>query len=108
MNKPRNNKSELPEEFRPFFWDISDMSVIDIKDDKFFIIERLLNEGNEKSLQWLFQNYSHDEIKEIVYNSRRLTLKTAYCWQNYFDLKREEMRCFGAPLTNEESAFLKR
>ena len=99
---------DLPAEFRMFFWDINDITLINTEDDKFFIIERLLNEGNEKSLQWLMNRYTKEEIKDVVINSRRLTLKTAYCWQNYFDLKKEDMECFGKSLTKEESMFLKR
>lgn len=100
--------ANLPAEFRLFFWDINDISKINTKKDKFFIIERLLNEGNEKTLKWLLNTYTGEEIKNVVINSRRLTLKTAYCWQNYFGLKKEEMRCFGKPLIKEELMFLKR
>ncbi len=97
----------IPEEFRCFFWD-TDIEKIDLIVNKFYIIEKLINEGNEKTLAWLFNTYSREEIKEVICNSRRLTLKAAYCWQNYFGLEKREMRCFGKRWTKEESRFLKR
>ena len=102
------SQNTIPVNFRFFFWEINDISLIDIEKDSFYIIERLLNEGDEKTLQWLFTTYGEEKIKEVVKESRRLTEKTAYCWKNYFKLKSEDMRCFGRYLNCEESKFLKR
>ncbi len=101
-------KSSIPVGFSPYFWEIEDVSVIDIEKHSFFIIERLLNEGNEETVNWLFASYSEEEIKEVVLSSRRLTEKTAYCWKNFFNLKSEDMQCFGRYLNREELMFLKR
>ena len=97
----------IPSDFQCFFWDTK-IEEIDLYKNKLFIIERLLNEGNEKTLAWLFNTYSREEIKEVVCKSRRLTIKTAYCWQNYFGLEKRDMNCFGKHWTKEESPFLRR
>jgi hypothetical protein len=76
-------------------WDV-DAAALDLELHKGFIIERVLNMGDEESLKWLWQKYGAQIIYSIVINSRRLTLKTARCWQNYFNLKEEQMRCFSA------------
>ncbi len=86
--------NKLPRWLKPFFWDVP-VEKLDLQEHRIFIIERLLNEGNQHSLQWLFRAYSEGTIREAVTSSRGLTLKTARCWQNYFGLKEEEMRCFG-------------
>lgn len=98
---------KLPENFQVFFWD-TNINRINPETHKFYIIERLLNEGNEKTLAWLFTTYDLEEIKAVVCKSRRLTLKTAYCWKNYFGLEKRSMRCFGKSWTKEETRFLKR
>ncbi|MEW6424424.1 MAG: hypothetical protein AB1523_06705 [Bacillota bacterium] len=49
-------------------------------------------------MHWLFRTYSEREIKEAVLESRGFSPKTARCWQNYFGLREEEMRCFGTAL----------
>jgi hypothetical protein len=93
MEENRMKKVKEKEYFKKYFWDV-DIEKLDIDNHKFYIIERLLNFGNEKTLIWLFRNYTKEEIKEVVKKSRSLTIKTARCWQNYFNLKEEEMRCF--------------
>ncbi len=85
---------KVPKHFKVFFWDV-DIYSLDLKKNKFFIIERLLNEGDHHSLHWLFQNYTVNEIKEVVKKSRELSAEVAHCWRSYFNLKEEEMRCFG-------------
>lgn len=87
------DSSGLPEELRPLFWDI-DWERICMEQNQGFIIERVLNMGDEKALLWLWRSFSEEEILQTVKSSRRLSRKTARCWQNYFGLKEEEMRCF--------------
>ncbi len=93
---------KVPKWLKPFFWDV-EIGELDTEQHKVFIIERLLNEGNQKTLEWLFKTYSEDDIKEVVMKSKKLTLKTARCWQNYFDLGEEEMRCFGRYWTSPDN-----
>jgi len=95
---------KIPEWLEPYFWDVH-IEDIDLKDNCVFIIERLLNEGDQEALNWLFGIYTEGKIKEAVLVSRGLSLKTARCWQNYFDLREEEMRCFGTQSTGPERIF---
>ncbi|MGI6616241.1 MAG: DUF6922 domain-containing protein [Dethiobacteria bacterium] len=87
--------SFVPEAMSMLFWDV-DPAALDLELHKDFIIERVLNMGDEKSLKWLWHEYGERVIYDTVINSRGLTLKTARCWQNYFNLKEEQMRCFSA------------
>ena len=87
-------KKIIPSWMKIYFWD-TDIDLLDIEKNEVFIIERLLNVGDEKTLSWVFKNYAKDTIRKSVATSRSLSIKTARCWQNYFKLKEEEMRCFG-------------
>lgn len=91
----------IPDKFKCFFWDVT-IKDINIIDHQIFIIERLLNEGDQQTLEWLFRTFSLEQIKNAVAISRGLTMKTALCWQNFFQLKEEEMRCFGRSSINPE------
>lgn len=82
-----------PLEFSKLFWDV-DFANLDLTKNRKFIIERVLNMGDQDSLRWLRNTYSEDEILDTVKMSRRLSKKTARCWQNYFDLREDQMRCF--------------
>jgi hypothetical protein len=64
---------------KKYFWDIN-FKDLDLKDDYFFIIERVLNFGNADSIKWLKKNYNKDKIKEVVQNSRNLNDKTRNFW----------------------------
>lgn len=99
-----NNQEGLPSWMDLFFWDVT-LNTLDLEKNRVFIIERLLNVGDEKTLLWIFKNYPMNLIKESVLKSRGLSLKTARCWQNYFNLKEEEMRCFGIFSTGIKGPF---
>ncbi len=96
--------NRIPGWLEPYFWDVN-IQDLDLKNNRIFIIERLLNDGNQAAVQWLFRTYSNQEIKEVVLKSKRLSLKTARCWQNYYHLEEEEMRCFGTPSNRLKKVF---
>jgi hypothetical protein len=87
-------KTPVPEKLRPLFWDV-DQSKLDLVKHKSFIIERVLNMGDQHALAWLRSMACDEEILQVVKNSRRLTRKTALCWKNIYNLSEEKMRCFG-------------
>ena len=98
------NRSGLPEFLRPLFWD-AEWAAVDFLHNKTAVIERVLNLGDQEQLAWLKQNVAPEEIRAVVLSSRRLSKKTARCWQNYFGLREEEMRCFGMFSTNPDNLF---
>jgi hypothetical protein len=75
-----SKKMYLPEDFKKYFWDC-DFSKLSFKKYKFFITERILNLGNEKSLKWLLKQVDKSFIKEIVNKSRNLDKKTKNFWK---------------------------
>lgn len=99
-----SKQTKVPAEFEPFFWDVH-LKEIDLEKNKRFVIERLLNEGDQHTLKWLFITYSIEEIRTTVCQSRALTLKTRIYWKEFFQLKEEEMRCFSRSLMTPENPF---
>jgi len=74
-----------------FFWDTDPMH-LDVDADYFFIIERLMEEGDDSAIRWMMHRYSDTQRIEVVRSSRRLSRKTARLWQNYCDLGEEEVK----------------
>lgn len=68
----------------PFFWDI-DPTHLDIRKYKDYIIERLLELGDEKAVQWLFMNYSEREIRKVLLKSRSISVKSRRFWKLFLD-----------------------
>ena len=97
-------KLSLPDYLRVYFWDI-EIDELDLHQHSNFIISRILNEGNDRALKWLFDFYDKETIKNAVKVSRNLSFKTTRCWQNYFDLKEEELCCTGLRLAKNERLY---
>ncbi len=70
--------------FNNLFWDI-DIQSLDIQGNRNFIIQRLLEKGNNETLKWVFKNYSIPTIKFVVQNSPNLSEKTRNFWQTFFN-----------------------
>ena len=97
-----NEMPPLPIFTKPFFWDIHFES-LDTKADCFFIIERLLEHSDDRSFFWLLNNYSDQQLLEVIKNSRSLSRKTGYFWKSYFSLKEGELKCL-QPLSHRAGA----
>ncbi len=82
----------MPNHLTKFFWDV-DPSQLDVNKDLFFIIERILEYGDDHSLKWLRNIYSNKDIVKVVKASKKLSKKTVNLWQIYYDLKPEEITC---------------
>lgn len=49
--------AQLPEKFRPYFWD-SDFDHLDIRENMAFIISRLYTKGGFPGIFWVDETYS--------------------------------------------------
>ena len=70
-------KSDTKQPFvfrQSLFWD-TDPKNIDTEKHARYIIERVLDFGNDKEVEWLFGNYSEALIQEVLYNSRSVLHK---------------------------------
>mgnify|MGYP000132519946 FL=1 len=70
------------------FWDV-DKEKLDLKRDKFFIIERVLEYGTAQHVKELLDVYSAEEIKTVLEKSRNLSRPTLKLWAAYFNISLE-------------------
>lgn len=61
------------------FWDV-DTKTINPKKHAKYIIERILDFGNDKEVKWLFQHYPLKSIKKVTEESRVLHAKSKSLW----------------------------
>lgn len=64
---------------RKYFWDVNP-STLDLESHKQYIIERILDLGDEAAISWLRQKYSADDILAVAGDSRRLSPKSKNFW----------------------------
>ncbi len=82
----------LPQFLKKYFWDV-DFNKLDKEIFASFIIERILEEGDEKAVRWMRDNFDIAQIKNVLFNSKNLSTKSANYWQLIFNLKREKILC---------------
>ncbi len=92
--------STLPSFLRKYFWDI-DFDGIVPEQRKTFILKRLLEYGDEQAVEWMKDNYSKNEIKEVLLSCRGLSQKTQNYWALVFELSEKEKECMNRPLSAE-------
>jgi len=61
------------------FWD-TDPKNIKIKKHANYVIERILELGNDSEVRWLFQTYRPAKIRQVAKSSRVLSPKTKNLW----------------------------
>ncbi len=96
--------SKLPNHVAKFFWDIEPFH-LNLNKDLFFIIERILEYGDDKSLKWLRNNYNDKDLVDVVKKSKKISKKTANIWRIYYDLKPEEITCLKRYYNQNNNVF---
>ena len=61
------------------FWD-TDPGKIDTEKNAEYIIERILDFGNDQEVSWLRKFYGTNLIRKVVENPRRLNPRTKNLW----------------------------
>ena len=94
----------LPEFTHQYFWDTAVAEINPVK-DYYYIIERLIEYGNDPVIKWLASNYLKDQLQEVIKTSRKISRKTAVLWQNYYDLPRDDIRCLNKQYQKTDRTF---
>ncbi|MFA4028826.1 MAG: hypothetical protein GDYSWBUE_000890 [Candidatus Fervidibacterota bacterium] len=82
----------LPKELHRYFWD-TDPTKVNLRLHRQFIIERLLEFGDEEAIRWLRRTFGDDAIGEVVQKSRRLSKRTANFWRLILGIPKERVKC---------------
>lgn len=88
------------------FWG-TDLSKIDIEENKQYIIERILELGDNDAVQWLLSNVSLCDIKKTLERSRRISRKSKNFWSIFLEdqpdawihFRRKDKRKFSTPFS---------
>ena len=89
------NKNKNISQFSPhLFWDINSEK-LDVRRDKKYIIERVMNYGLEKDEILLYKIYSSGTIRRTVTKLDTLNQRTIAYLSMILDLKETDFKCFG-------------
>ncbi len=84
MEKDRLKTQEnlkVPLSFKKYFWDCN-IHEITWASFPFFIAERIMQYGNNESIEWLLNVIEIDFLEFVLKNSRNLDKKTLNFWKN--------------------------
>ncbi|MDM8542017.1 hypothetical protein QUF90_13100 [Desulfococcaceae bacterium HSG9] len=76
---------------RVYFWDKGPMN---LKQDRYIIIERILEFGTEDEIKIISDYYGREPVEEVVIQSRSLSPKTVNYFALLFGIPREKTKCF--------------
>lgn len=100
----KNKNHTLPLFAHKYFWDVNPTAV-NVCKHYFFVIERLVEYGDDDCYRWLFKTFTKEQIIETVKCSRNISRKTANMWANFYDIKREEIWCLSKSLTESGKIY---
>ncbi len=95
---------KLPTFIKKLLWDVKIEDIPNPKNSQ-FIIERVLEYGDEKAFSWLCQNYSRKEILPVLKKSRRISPKTGNFYALYYKIPKEKLLCIRKPFTQKQNRF---
>lgn len=75
------NSTQLPEYIKRYFWG-DNLQELSFSKNKKYILQTLLERGDQKALQWLFSVLDKDTIK-VILPTIKLSKKSARFWNIY-------------------------
>ena len=84
--------NKAPKFLKKYFWDV-DFEKLDYKSYPRYIIERILEYGDESGINWMMKNFSRIQIIRTLQKSRQLSSKSANFWAFVLNTKKETIKC---------------
>ena len=104
MSITQSTTEQLPSFLRPYFWEV-DFTMIQLPKHETYVIERVLEYGNDQAIGWLKKIFTPETIAHVVRRSGCLSRNTANFWALILDIPKEEIRCFSNPFQLMHSSF---
>lgn len=69
----------IEEKIKKYFWDV-DFKSLNPKENKKYILERILEMGDDNAVNWMFKTYSKKDISDTLKNNRKISKKSSNFW----------------------------
>jgi hypothetical protein len=66
---------------------------VDLAKNRGFIVERVLENGDDKSVEWCVKTFGRETIADAIEESTFVSPQTANLWALVLDLREERIRC---------------
>jgi len=82
----------LPIFLKRYFWD-TDFFKLNKNSHGQFVIERILNYGDEKAVKWLFRYFKRSELTETLEKRRNISRLSANYWSLILNIPDNKILC---------------
>jgi hypothetical protein len=86
----------LPDFLQCLFWEV-EFSDVRFNMHKRYVIERILEYGDDQSIKWLRRKVAPKDIAAVVKSSREISPNTAALWALILDISNKEIACLSIP-----------
>lgn len=94
----------IPKFITKYLWDVK-IDSLSLDTHSGFIIERVLEYGDEDALLWLNTTFGKDRIAEVLKTSKKISSKTGNFYALYYNIPKEELLCIRKPFTQKQNRF---
>ncbi|MBM3209633.1 hypothetical protein FJZ40_05110 [Candidatus Shapirobacteria bacterium] len=84
--------TSLPKFLYPFFWDIN-AKKLNPREKPYFVIQRLLDKGDQEAVRWVRRNFSSELIKETFQTMRDFSPQKGRFWSIFLNLPKKKVLC---------------
>src|SRR3989344_1977134 len=84
--------TKLPRKFRPYFWD-SPLEALNPQKNYSFIIQRLLDKGNMETAKFIWENYDHKLIAQVLTQTRDFSPRIGNFWGLLLNIPAKQIAC---------------
>lgn len=88
----KTKKISLPKFLNKYFWDV-DFKKLDAGEYPYFVIERILEYGDEQAVKWMMGNFKKPEIKRALMKKRGISPRSANYWALIFSVPKNKILC---------------
>ncbi|MBI3442150.1 MAG: hypothetical protein HY007_00035 [Candidatus Sungbacteria bacterium] len=82
----------LPPFLDKYFWD-TDPKKLDVKKNEPYIVERILEYGDQDAAQWMMRTYGRETVIKVLRQSRALSVKSASFWSFLLRIPKSSIVC---------------
>lgn len=91
---------KLPDFLKKYFWDV-DFEKLNAYQYPYFVIERILEYGDDKAIKWLLKYFKKSEIKKVLLKRRNVTPRSANYWALILGLPKNQILCLKKQYQNK-------
>lgn len=95
--------TRIPKRFQVYFWDV-DTARLNPSKKPYFVVQRLLNKGNDEAVRWLFKTFPVETIKKTFSIMRDFDAKTGVFWANFLQLPKADVACLQEPYRSQRKS----